>query len=297
MVVNIHSGYFAQPGPFPYGDDLTCSTGEVLDTFFLVSQNGIPSGLISRTEYDPIYATHLQAANVWAAEIDTILQQTPLVVVDHINNYNSGTNTINTIVYTQALSSLNGDYYLSVFLTEDGIISAMKNETGVDTNHVNNNLLRAGINGNWGTLISSGAFTAGSIITNNFSFVMDPSWVLSNCKIVCFVYDNATKEVLQVTQKALLDNSSSPLSLNELKEENSFDIFPNPFTTQTRLVFKEEQRNAVVRIVNVLGAEVKRIRFSGKELLVDKGEMNKGVYFIQVIDGEMNVLNKKVVVQ
>lgn len=43
--------------------------------------------------------------------------------------------------------------------------------------------------------------------------------------------------------------------------------------------------------------EVKTINFTGKQILIEKGEMKKGIYFVQVVDSNKNVVNKKIVVQ
>ena len=48
----------------------------------------------------------------------------------------------------------------------------------------------------------------------------------------------------------------------------------------------------------VLGKEVKTIILSGaKNLILEKGEMKAGIYFLQIIDDNKNVVNKKIVVQ
>ena len=39
------------------------------------------------------------------------------------------------------------------------------------------------------------------------------------------------------------------------------------------------------------------MKFTGRQLLIEKGEMSKGIYFVQVTDEKMNVVNKKIIVQ
>ncbi len=75
------------------------------------------------------------------------------------------------------------------------------------------------------------------------------------------------------------------------------NIYPNPFTSQTTISFSEEQKNSLIKIMDVLGKEIKAINFTGKELIIAKGEMKSGIYFLQIIDGNKNVVNKKIVVQ
>ena len=49
--------------------------------------------------------------------------------------------------------------------------------------------------------------------------------------------------------------------------------------------------------MDVVGKEIKTVLFSGKSLILEKGEMHSGVYFVQITDEKKNVVNKKVVVE
>ncbi len=304
-IVDIHSGPFALPDTaynFPFPDDLRCNTGMAIDTFFGASSFGIPNGMISRMEFDTSTMAHLKSPFFdWKRYVDTIINRTPHALVDHSNSFNSGTRILTSTVYTKALTNLTGNYYLSLFLTEDSIISPMvtiSNSSFIDTNHVINNLLRTGINGTWGTLISSGTFAAGSILTNNFTFAVDTLWKAHHCKVVCFVYDNATKEVLQISQKALLDNSPSPLLANEMMNSSNITIFPNPFTNSTTITLSSpiNNRQSTIIITDVLGKEIKTITFTGKECVIERGDMQRGIYFIRV-NGEWGMVNRKMIIQ
>ncbi|MFZ2205519.1 MAG: choice-of-anchor tandem repeat GloVer-containing protein [Minisyncoccia bacterium] len=75
------------------------------------------------------------------------------------------------------------------------------------------------------------------------------------------------------------------------------NIYPNPFTSQTTIAFAQEQKNTFIKIMDVLGKEVKTINFSGKELIIEKEGMQEGIYFLQIIDVNKKVLNKKVIIQ
>lgn len=83
----------------------------------------------------------------------------------------------------------------------------------------------------------------------------------------------------------------------EQQEHFLATIFPNPMTTQTIISFDKELKNAVLKIYNVLGEELKSVNFSGNQFVIEKGEMTKGIYSIQVIDENKNVVNRKIVVQ
>lgn len=91
-----------------------------------------------------------------------------------------------------------------------------------------------------------------------------------------------------------------PLATDVTNTNNTsgFSIFPNPFTSQTIITFNEIQKNTTIKIMDVLGKEIKTaIIIGAKKLIIEKGEMPKGVYFVQVIDANKNMMNKKIVVQ
>ena len=74
-------------------------------------------------------------------------------------------------------------------------------------------------------------------------------------------------------------------------------ISPNPFTSSTTISFNEEQKNTTIKIMDVMSREIKTIHFSGKEYVIEKGEMSKGIYFVRITDGNKNVMNRKIVLQ
>lgn len=85
--------------------------------------------------------------------------------------------------------------------------------------------------------------------------------------------------------------------IDENEVGKSITIYPNPFTSHTTIAFSEEQKNTIVKIMDVNGKEIRLINFSGKQLIIDKGEMRDGVYFVQIIDRYKNIVNRKIITQ
>ena len=102
-----------------------------------------------------------------------------------------------------------------------------------------------------------------------------------------------------------LNQSYATVGINQLVmyNEEMITIAPNPFTSQTTISFSEAQKNTTIKIMDVVGKEIKTVLFSGKSLILEKGEMQSGVYFVQItVDSASsptykNVVNKKVVVE
>ena len=90
---------------------------------------------------------------------------------------------------------------------------------------------------------------------------------------------------------------NSSLGTNEISLTEKIIIYPNPFETKTSIDFEEEQENLNVKIIDVLGNEIKTMNFTGKQLTIEKGQMQSGIYFIQLIDEKKNVVTKKIIVQ
>ncbi len=85
------------------------------------------------------------------------------------------------------------------------------------------------------------------------------------------------------------------IAKNILNED--LTIFPNPFTSLTTITFSDEQKNTTIKITDLLGKEIKTINFTGRQLLIEKGEMKAGIYFVQTTDEKKNVTNKKIIIQ
>lgn len=73
-------------------------------------------------------------------------------------------------------------------------------------------------------------------------------------------------------------------------------IYPNPFTSQTTVLFNKEMKNSSIKIVDMLGKKTNEINFTGKQLIIEKGQMKAGIYFLQVVDENKNLVNRKIII-
>jgi hypothetical protein len=88
--------------------------------------------------------------------------------------------------------------------------------------------------------------------------------------------------------------TSDIFTMNEKKLD--VEIFPNPFNSRTTISFNKEINNSTIKIVDVLGKDVKCINFSGKEIIIERGAMNTGIYIIQVILDKQIIASKKLMI-
>ena len=85
-------------------------------------------------------------------------------------------------------------------------------------------------------------------------------------------------------------------SVNGIAQQLAVTISPNPFTSQTTIRFSEEQKNTIIKIMDVLGKEIKTINFNGNQFIIEKENMVQGIYFIRIQTGN-ETINRKIIVQ
>ena len=90
---------------------------------------------------------------------------------------------------------------------------------------------------------------------------------------------------------------TNTLGIAENHLENNMTIYPNPFDSQATILFDKEQKNIIVKIIDVLGKQVRSINFSGKELLIEKGDLLAGTYFVQITDEKKNFVSKTIIIR
>lgn len=81
-------------------------------------------------------------------------------------------------------------------------------------------------------------------------------------------------------------------------EQNSVLLYPNPFTTNFNISISHGIiiKDAVIKIYDVCGREVKTVAISNNETSIDRGELSNGIYFYCVINNNGNVGNGTLVV-
>jgi hypothetical protein len=93
---------------------------------------------------------------------------------------------------------------------------------------------------------------------------------------------------------------NNPCLTVSIKEENSSGniiLYPNPCTSQTILSFSEEQKKTNIKIIDVFGKERKSIIFSGRQLVMEIGDLKPGIYFIYARNEENQRVCRKMIIQ
>ncbi len=89
---------------------------------------------------------------------------------------------------------------------------------------------------------------------------------------------------------------STTTSVNETDVTEKVTIFPNPFSTQATLTLSNERKNASLKVYDLQGKEVKNINFSGKQITVERENLESGMYFYQIISEEKIISQGKIII-
>lgn len=96
------------------------------------------------------------------------------------------------------------------------------------------------------------------------------------------------------TSNCLIVNN---VSLEENQLENGFEIFPNPFTSEAKIVFNVPQTNTKIQLLDVLGKELQSVSFSGTEFTIYRESLSASMYFVQIKDASGKVATRKIVLE
>jgi thiol-disulfide isomerase/thioredoxin len=204
-----HAGFFAQPDDQgKYALDLRTEVGkELLQTLGVQS---FPRGLVNRQPFPTSTGRDsLLSYTQWAAAVDSFLKVPPKTLICATPQYDKANRQLDVTVKVRAEDTLSGNEYLVVHLTQDSLVGIQKdynNEPEDRTDYVHHFVLRGSMNGTWGTLLSENPVGEGTTFSQQFSRSIPQEWNAEQLHVVAYVYDNRTRNVLQVEQVPAYQN-------------------------------------------------------------------------------------------
>lgn len=208
--VSLHSelsGYFTAPladtGKFSY--DFRTALAKAIDQKFGVSAVGLPNGLVNRRKVsgNPVIS-HTQ----WANEASQILAAPPDMDIQIKPFFNASDSSLCAYVYVECLNNLSGSFKLACYLVEDEFINWQKDYAYPGENiqfYHHEHVLRAPLSTTWGTLLADGQVNIGQTFVNGYSITFDLArWNPDHCKVIAFVYNENTDEVIQAEEQKII---------------------------------------------------------------------------------------------
>lgn len=196
--VSIHAGFFAEPVPESQYD-LSTDTGEQLDAL-IGPVEAYPSAAINRNMFGTGGRIHFSPT--WAGFVEEELAVAPQVDVQIGNSFNENNGELTANITVNFLETLTGDLSLSVMITENDIIDAQDDTSGLIEDYKHKHVFRTMLSNVAGNPIAAQA--SGMNVQESFTFNIPPEWNADKCKVVAFVHRAAPDlEVLQVSEKSL----------------------------------------------------------------------------------------------
>lgn len=219
VVIGVHAGFFANPMTTgtQYLKDFRTTAGTTYDTYFGISSIGNPNGMINRKYYTSSTTAHVLAYGTWATEVAIELAKPALAKLEIVNSYNSTTQMVNCNVNSTFLydTLTGGPYKLIVLATQDSITADQLDGGVYVPTYIHRHALRDNFNGVWGEDLVTGSMVANAVINKSYNYTFPSTYPSSGgasatsfdanrCHIVAFIYNDATKEVIQVEEVKLI---------------------------------------------------------------------------------------------
>ena len=125
---------------------------------------------------------------------------------------------------------------------------------------------------------------------------------LSNYSIAN-LYEKNLADVQRVQKWYAVDSFPSCLSIyTGIAQQPSVHtsdviIFPNPFTTTTTIEFGATQPNTSIKLFDMLGHQLRTINVIGHQCIIEKGNLEPGIYFVQITNQDHTIINRKLMVE
>ncbi len=190
VAVGVHYTTLANPKPnngFPY--DFRTEIGNALGTTYNIQS--IPSAVIDRNDDN---------GGAAIMEWEKLVKETDRTVYAAVQLVNQFSDELKTTAKVTMLADYPDPVQLSLLLIEDNIVQPQLYDSDTVQDYVHNHVLRTGINGTWGDLLTDdGVLQKGHAYYKAAKVSFEgKDWNVDNCYVVAILYDKQNRKVLQV---------------------------------------------------------------------------------------------------
>lgn len=203
VIITIHAGYWTSLTPAPFSYDFKTAAGTDLYNTLIPTGTPNPFGNVNRKVFG---INRVVEYPNWSSKIGDLLDEAPDAKIKIVPVWNAGTRIISADINSTFLADITGDIGLSVLFTEDSILEWQKFPlpAGNVANYVHRHVLRGSLNGTWGNVIATNPAQNSEFPINLQSNAIAADIKPEHVSVVAILFDNATREVIQVEEKKLL---------------------------------------------------------------------------------------------
>jgi hypothetical protein len=248
---------------FHSSDALSSTDGS---TYYYTYFNGgsilTPSGVINMGEAGN-YPINSQSP-AWVGDVTTRANGISPLALTMTPNLNTGTRQLNVDLTANFNYSENGDYYMNVYVLENGIVSTQAGVSGPFTHDLTVRAMLGGPTGT-GAMIPATPIV-GTNYTKSYSYTIPAAWNINKLVLIGLVFskDGILTNTINST-KYSYDNTgilTNPIS------ENGFNTYPNPFNDRVSIDVIDNLNSVDLSINSVDGKLM-----LNKKLDVQKGDL------------------------
>lgn len=202
--IAIHCTSLAIPYGSNYDLDFTTEGGDEIAEEFGIT--AIPTGLVNYYNKN-----NLIGHTAWADEIVQYIEKEAELKIDISNIYDETSKSLTSEITTTTLSDFDANLKLVVFLLESNIIEnqATNEGDGIIYDYEHKHALRNILTATFGDEILSNPALTDSEEIKTFTTTLSDEWNATNCNIVAFVYNDETKQIINVEEAHLIDHNKA----------------------------------------------------------------------------------------
>jgi thiol-disulfide isomerase/thioredoxin len=208
IVLKIHADQFAEPENGNFSLDLRAGDhGDELYTHF--GTLGEPCSMFNRKKIDGTNIGYY-STTTWQNNVTNVLAMEPVLNMQIINDYDPTTRKLCSHIKTKFLNTNSQNLKIAVWIAEDSIRGYQINNNatlGPDPipDYVFMDVMRDEFVGTYGEIFTSGSVAKDSTIIRTYKMILNNGWGDKHCKVVAYVYDVDSQEILQAVEGKIIE--------------------------------------------------------------------------------------------
>ena len=200
--VGVHGDFLSNPIDGHSKYDFRFDKAKELEKLF--TYQGKPAAIINRINYEDQNFHGIDDVDLWQSYVERELEKPNFLTLLHDSSYDPATRTLNMDIVGAPVRELEGNFNITVMITENHIIDAQKNGQVIEDDYEHNHVLRAIITETRGDFFTNN-LEIGKNITKSFTYTIpeeDGTYIAENMEVVAFItkVESSSEETLQATQ-------------------------------------------------------------------------------------------------